>query len=228
MVIANNGREALEAVKAEPYDLILMDVQMPEMDGFEATALIRKWEHQDGRHTPIIAMTAHAMKGDRERCLDAGMDEYLPKPISSETLYKMIVDLSSDKSENLPESQSKGASQDTWPAIDKKSLLAAFDNDWEFLKEAIEMFISDFPGMLTAIQEAVQSRDATKLRHTAHALKGMVGNFQARQTAQVALTLEEKGRQGDFDGVDETYENLAQKMSNLEKTLTALAKEDTN
>jgi CheY-like chemotaxis protein len=94
VVVAGDGREALDAMSAtEPFDLVLMDVQMPEIDGLEATAQIREREHGTGRHVPIIAMTAHAMKGDRERCLQAGMDGYLAKPIQPQELFETIARL---------------------------------------------------------------------------------------------------------------------------------------
>ena len=90
VVVARNGKEAIGAWVAEPFDVVLMDVEMPEMDGFEATAVIRTQERQRGVHTPIIAMTAHAMKGDRQRCLDAGMDDYLSKPIRAGELFEKL------------------------------------------------------------------------------------------------------------------------------------------
>ena len=93
MVVAGNGKEALAAWEQQAFDLILMDVQMPEMDGFEATACIREREKGTGRHIPIIAMTAHAIKGDREHCLEAGMDGYVSKPIEAEQLLREIVDV---------------------------------------------------------------------------------------------------------------------------------------
>jgi CheY-like chemotaxis protein len=88
--VVNNGREALAALETDPFDLVLMDVQMPEMDGYEATAAIRERDRQSGRHTPVVAMTASAMKGDRERCLEAGMDDYIAKPITSRQLSRAI------------------------------------------------------------------------------------------------------------------------------------------
>jgi CheY-like chemotaxis protein len=93
VVVANNGKEAIAALSREPFDLILMDVQMPEMDGFEATAAIRQQERQTGQHIPIIAMTAHAMQGDHERCLAAGMDGYITKPVRPQILLEEIAHL---------------------------------------------------------------------------------------------------------------------------------------
>ena len=93
VVVANNGREAVQAHQKQPFDLVLMDVQMPEMDGFEATAVIRAWERGAATHTPIVAMTAHAMKGDREHCLEMGMDGYVSKPLQARLLFEVIESL---------------------------------------------------------------------------------------------------------------------------------------
>ncbi len=226
-VIADNGRMAVETLMGDHFDLVLMDVQMPEMDGFEATRQIRKWEHQHNTHIPIIAMTAHAMKGDRERCLEAGMDEYISKPISSEALFEMIAHLypeSSSTSLNPPTTTIRD-NKDLPQPFDRRTLLTAFDNDWGFLKEAVGLFISDFPAMLTGIQDAIKSKDSLKLRQTAHALKGMVGNFQAKKAAETAFILEEKGRIGDFENADNVYAKLKQEMFNLEQALIDLTKE---
>ena len=90
MTIANNGKEAISAVTSQQFDIVLMDVEMPEMDGLEATAAIRTWEKSRGKHVPIIAMTAHAMKSHREMCLEAGMDDYVSKPIRAQELFRKL------------------------------------------------------------------------------------------------------------------------------------------
>lgn len=222
--LVENGRKALEALANENFDLIFMDVQMPEMDGFDATIQIRKSEKQTARHTPIIAMTAHAMKGDRERCIEVGMDEYISKPINSDTLLKMIQSLVPHKT--LDTSTFKIAIGDT-PRFDSEALLDAFDHDWGFFNEAVEMFASDYPPMMEALKKALESKDAGSLRRTAHALKGMVGNFQGRDAAKAASELEEMGRQGMFDGADQACERLVKELAKLAKTLLDLSEKGT-
>jgi two-component system sensor histidine kinase/response regulator len=224
-IIVDNGIKAVEAVNRQSFDIILMDVQMPKMDGFEATAEIRKLDAQKGSHIPIIAMTAHAMKGDRERCLAAGMDDYISKPISSDALQNMIAELV-PAAKDSPQPPPKIEPKETPAAIDKKALLNAFDNDWVFFREAVDMFLSDFPGMLSNIEAAVKANDAKELQMTAHALKGMVGNFQAKTTAQAALALEEMGRNQDFSGAEKAFEKLTGEMKDLMQTLIVIAKEE--
>ncbi|MBN1662410.1 MAG: response regulator, partial [Deltaproteobacteria bacterium] len=224
--IVGNGIQAVKAAARQSFDIILMDVQMPEMDGFEAAVAIRKLESRTGRHTPIIAMTAHAMKGDRERCLAAGMDDYLPKPISSDALQNMIAELVpvAPGLSQPPANQKSEAPAAT--TFDKTALLKAFDNDWAFFREAVDIFLSDFPQMVSRIETAVHSNDAHELHLAAHSLKGMVGNFQAQGPARAALALEEMGRNRKLDGAEKALQKLTDEMTNLKQTLTAIAEEE--
>jgi len=221
-VIAENGLQAVEELSRDTFDLVFMDVQMPEMDGFEATREIRKREEQTGRHTPIIAMTAHAMKGDRERCLESGMDEYVSKPISSEALFEAIQALvpAAVSEEKPPAAEPL---ENTTQPIDKEALLSAFDNDWDFFKEAVDLFIDEYPQMMEAIHGAIKAADAATLERTAHALKGMVSNFQAELAAKTALSLEQMGREGAIESADQIFKSLAGELANLEKTLLEFA-----
>jgi len=226
-VIAENGILALEILDRESFDLVLMDVQMPEMDGFEATRAIREREKQTGGHTPIIAMTAHAMKGDRERCIEAGMDDYVAKPISREALLNAIQNLiQGEEKENneAAENQIPAVAEpsDAVPSFDRDTLLDAFDHDMDFLKEAVGMLLEDSPLMLEKIREALETGDAGRLKHTAHALKGMVGNFQAKTTSQAALTLETMGRRGELTDAEEAYETLVREMDRFKKNIINL------
>ncbi|MEJ2095916.1 MAG: response regulator [Deltaproteobacteria bacterium] len=211
--IVKNGSEAVAAFSSQSYDLILMDVQMPEMDGFEATAAIRDAEALQGGHIPIIAMTAHAMKGDRERCLEAGMDDYVPKPISPDALLNTIRALVPEKP--AVESVEGDPPAGDPPLFDKDALLAAFDNDPDFLKEIIEMFIADTPEMLRGIETAIHKNDALTLKRTAHALKGMLGNFQAQTAVEHAYALEKMGAEASFEKAREVLSQLVREVDVL-------------
>ncbi|MBI9083076.1 MAG: response regulator [Desulfobacterales bacterium] len=223
--IADNGVKAIEALDGDNFDLILMDVQMPEMDGFEATARIRAKEKNTGRPPiPIIAMTAHAMKGDRERCIEAGMDDYVSKPISAAHLMTAIVAL-------IPDAGKEGSRNEKLSTVepveqfDKDALLGAFENDWDFFLEAVGMFLEDFPPMLADIQKALKENNAETLKRQAHALKGMVGNFHARAAAGHAASLEIMGREGDLSDSDESLTRLEAELQRLKENLVQLTGE---
>ncbi len=218
-VIAENGLEALKILSEDSFDIVFMDVQMPEMDGFEATLKIREGEKKAGGHIPIIAMTAHAMKGDRERCIDAGMDDYISKPISSDMLQKAIKKLIPEK---IPKTDTTDVSGEVIASFDEASLLKAFDHDMEFFQEAFDMFVSDYPPMIEKLKNAIEDKDAELLKRTAHALKGMVGNFQGKDAAKEAFVLEEMGRHQEFSGAEETSKRLSDELLKLEKSLFSL------
>jgi CheY-like chemotaxis protein len=213
--IVRDGRQALDALKNESYDIVLMDVQMPNLNGLEATKAIRIEEQQSKSHIPIIAMTAHAIKGDRERCLDAGMDEYVSKPIDSDKLFNAIERLTGDQGK-------PGTTEDLAPGIDQELLLKAFDGDWDFLKEVVDIFLSDYPGLLDNLRRAHKDGESDTLMRAAHSLKGMLKNFQADSAAEIAFDLEKKGREDTFDGVPKAIENLAAKVTQLDQTLRAI------
>ncbi|MGD8366421.1 MAG: response regulator [Desulfobacterales bacterium] len=224
-VIVDTGVQALEALSGRDFDVVLMDVQMPEMDGFATTRAIRKREMETGGHIPIIAMTAHAMKGDRERCIEAGMDDYVSKPISSEMLFSSIRALV----RKTDDAGSTGAasSGDVPPAcgIDRDSILRAFDDDPEFLREAVEMFIAEHPVMMAQIRAAIDNGKAKILERTAHALKGMVGNFRCDDAMEAAYTLEKIGREEALDRAVEATESLSEKIEALDRQLRKILEE---
>ncbi len=220
--IVENGREACSAVSESHFDIVLMDVQMPEMDGFEATEKIREMENKTQTHVPIIAMTAHAMKGDRERCIEAGMDDYVPKPISSETLLNTINALVAQyPGGNAPEVESR----DGLALFDRKALLQAFDNDWNFFMEVVDMFVADYPQMMMDIRKAISNADPSVLERTAHALKGMLGNFQVDASVQKAFTLERLGRDGSLENAEEIFDALADELARLEEMFVDMSQE---
>jgi len=227
--IVENGREAIAAMSRDHFDIVLMDVQMPEMDGFEATHKIREMEKKSGAHVPIIAMTAHAMKGDRERCLEAGMDDYVPKPISSKTLLNAISALVPQKSGDeamidTTDTKNRGDR----PLFDREALLQAFDNDWNFFKEVVDMFVADYPQMMTDIKKAIADGDTSMLQRTAHALKGMLGNFQVDSAVQQAFALEKMGRDESLEKSQEIFKMLSAELDRLKRMFVDMSQEKMN
>ena len=154
-----------------------MDVQMPEMDGFEATAAIRRNEAITGTHIPIIAMTAHAMKGDRERCLGAGMDGYISKPVQAEELLK--IDGGARRSAPGP---IDGLDEPAHAVMDRSLALARVDGDEALLADLAKLFCEESPKMLAAVHEAVAAKDAERLQRAAHSLKGAVATLAAQES----------------------------------------------
>jgi CheY-like chemotaxis protein len=233
--LVENGRQALEVLNKEIFDIVLMDVQMPEMDGLIATRKIRELElkvqsskakesdSEDlsafslepsarAQRIPIIAMTAHAVKGDRERCLQAGMNEYVSKPIDSNKLFEAIEMLTKKTGEpDCPPVDSA--------TMDQELLLQAFDGDWDFLKEVVEVFLSDYPRLVETLRRAVKESDSDLLMRSAHSLKGMLKNFQAENAAEIAFELEEQGKAGNFNGVQAGIEKLADQISKVDHML---------
>ena len=223
--LVENGRQVLDALQNDTFELILMDVQMPDMDGLEATQVIREHEQTTGAHIPIIAMTAHAVKGDRDRCLEAGMDEYVSKPIDSDKLFDIIESLFQGRNSQVIQDGSGGKSID-FDGFDKELLLKAFDHDWDFLKEVVDVFFSDYPRMLNDLQQAYKDRDAPTLMRTAHSLKGMLRNFQSDAGADVAYEIEKKGKQEEFKGVGKNIETLARHLAGVEDELRKLIEQE--
>jgi HPt (histidine-containing phosphotransfer) domain-containing protein len=195
------------------FDIVLMDVQMPEMDGLEATAAIRRHEAGSGQRTPIIAMTAHAIKGDRERCLTAGMDDYISKPLDAELLKQIIERLTTARTPAAALAEGEA------PA---PGFLKAFENDWSFFAEVVEVFFSDYPRQLDSLRTSAERGDAATFRRAAHSLKGMLRNFQAEAAAEKAFHLENKGQRGELAGCRPLIEELAEEMKQLEAELRRL------
>ena len=215
VVVAGNGREALLALsKAAPdgFDMILMDVQMPEMDGFEATAAIRAQERESGRHIPIVAMTAHAMKGDRERCLEAGMDHYISKPIRAGDLLELV-----EQCVGVPCSKEGGAQSGAAPSDfpDRKKILELFDGDEKLYCEVVDTFREDGPRQLDSIRKAVADNDAGAVERASHLLKGSVGSFGAPGAFYAAQQLENLGRASDLSKAGEALDRLQDKITSL-------------
>ncbi len=213
-----NGIGVLRALESMTFDIILMDIQMPEMDGFEATVAIRKTERLTGEHVPIIALTAHAMSGDRERCLAAGMDGYISKPIQPTALFAAIDNLLPPPSQNRKAPQL--ADQD--PVVDEVSLRDRVDNDEQLLYELVELFRVDCPTWLQQIGEAIAAGSPRDLEMAAHGFKGAIGTFAAKSAFDAAARLESMGRDNRMDGATQAHATLEIEINRLRLALDAI------
>jgi PAS domain S-box-containing protein len=223
VTVAGTGREALEKLQpAVPFDLVLMDVQMPEMDGFETTAHIRRAEAGTGRRLPILAMTAHAMKGDRERCLEAGMDGYIAKPIQPQELLEAIARLvpPGGRGPNPPGKSGDGAAPEV---MDRAEALARVGGDPVLLRELALVFVDAAGQQLDDLRAALARGDAQGVRCAAHALKGSVGTFGARPAFEAAARVERLARSGDLAEAGRACAALEEALASLRPAVAALA-----
>ncbi|HTU22482.1 MAG TPA: response regulator, partial [Gemmataceae bacterium] len=217
IVVASNGREAVEAIERQTFDLVLMDVQMPEMDGLEATAAIRARERGSGRHLPIFAMTAYAMKGDRERCLDAGMDGYISKPVQPRELWEAIDRLIPPDDTAEPEETSAING-----VLDREEIQDRVGGDMVLLRELIDVFLTDCPRLWQNLRDALAQGDAHLLSRAAHTLKGSVGNFGAHAAREAAQQLELLAGKGDLMPAIEAARKLETELERLKPVLREL------
>ncbi|MDQ7051628.1 MAG: response regulator [candidate division KSB1 bacterium] len=221
--VAENGKKAVELWRSKPFDLILMDVQMPEMGGIEATKIIRSQEKQRGGHIPIIALTAHAMKGDEEKCLRAGMDGYATKPIRKDELFQEI-----DRIMNQIKSEDKTMAesiQNVADMLDPEAVLEGVAGDKELLEELVNIFQETSPEMLKNIRKALENKDAEALARAAHSLKGSVGTFSAQNAYNLAYQLEQLAKEGNLEKAEEVRMVLEDEINRLNPALQELVKE---
>ena len=222
VTLAGNGQEAVEAwseaERTSPFDLVFMDVQMPVKDGFQATAAIRQEEQKTGRHIQIVAMTAHAMQGDRERCLAAGMDGYLSKPVVLKDLLELLARRTAGKL-SASEAESEKAEEAPQAAWNYEVALARLDGDRDLLEEIIATLLDSEPGSMASLRDAVEASDPVRVAQAAHALKGAVSNVAAGAALAAATRLEDMGRAGALPGAVEQLGALEREMSNLTAAL---------
>ena len=203
-----NGRAAVEASRETPFDAILMDLQMPDMNGLEATVAIRAREATRGGHVPIIALTAHAMQGDRERCLAAGMDGYLSKPIDVNALIQAVEGVGDPSAPPAPSVAATGI-------FDEQGALAHTGGDRDLLREVIALFRTDARTSLRRIERAVDQRDGEALRAAAHALKGSIATVGSKPGRDLAAELEQMGRGERFDDARSACDRLRETLDLL-------------
>jgi TMAO reductase system sensor TorS len=246
-----DGTEALQALACERFDVVLMDVQMPGMDGLEATAAIRSRERDTGRHIPIIALTAHAMKGDRERCLEAGMDDYLAKPVDRKSLHAVLArwtppesgegarletadmqDLNrlapadtANAADGQPSPTPVSASQTE--VFDLDALRDRVEHDLDLLAEMVDLYLGSSPQLVEKIESAVAARDREQIANAAHTLKGMLNSMCASKCAETARHLETIGKSGDLAQAHHVLATLKKQLERLRTVLSKVAKEIT-
>jgi PAS domain S-box-containing protein len=223
-----NGKEVLSALEKIPYDLILMDVQMPEMDGFEATAAIRRKESEGGKHIPIIAMTAHAMKGDRQRCLEAGMDDYIPKPIQPQNLVDAIDRWLSraalEEGYIKPPEKSSAASE----VFDRKALLERVGGDEVFFNEILMTFLNDAPVQIEMMKEYLKGADLPRLEFQAHSLKGAAMNIGGNALQKAAFEVEFAAKNHELDKVVMLLDKVEKEFGKLKSVVATILGSQTN
>lgn len=224
VVMANNGREAVESFKSQYFDLVLMDVQMPEVDGFEATYEIRKYQSEQGNHrVPIVAVTAHASPADRKHCLSAGMDEYLAKPIRAADLYNLIESITGHRSTITKPSVSTSATSER--IVDWAKAFETVGGDRSLLEDLITVFLNDRETLFANISNAIDDGNANELRLSAHSLKGALTHLGGREPARLAAILEDIATARELEAKPEVLKEV---LGKLKISLVPLALEMTD
>ncbi|MCF7810316.1 response regulator [bacterium] len=214
--VASNGREAVDILSEKKYTMVLMDVQMPEMDGLEATKFIRDEKSSVLNHNiPIIAMTAHVMKGDKEKCLEVGMNDYISKPIQPKKLMEVIERWSDDKDKPYGEEVIDESSFDKFELFNIEDILNRLGDDEEILVEILEVFIEDIPKQIEIVREALIQQDSEQIRSQAHTLKSACGNVGAQSLQELSRMLEEAGKKNNLPKSKSIFENIEAEFSKL-------------
>jgi CheY-like chemotaxis protein/HPt (histidine-containing phosphotransfer) domain-containing protein len=214
--VAACGRDALAALAEAPFELVLMDMQMPDMDGAEVTAVIRRQEAGSGGRLPVVAMTAHATKEIRDRCLAAGMDGFVSKPINDADLWRAIAAAVPADAGVLVDEPAEAAPTTTadegGPAAD---VLARVGNNLTMLHDLLDVFRDDCAQLLPDLREAVRQQDGPRLAAAAHTIKGLVAFFESAAGTRAAVQLEEMGGQGTFAGAQDAIATLARETERI-------------
>lgn len=222
--VAANGKEALEQISKTGFDVVIMDLQMPMMDGYQATAAIRDRERQTDRHIPIIALTAHSTASDRNACLEAGMDAYLSKPINVAELIR-VTEASAQNSvprsvEKQGNPQSNGTPDGEF-SIDRDSIMKRLGGDEELFRSFIEVFTEDSPAMVQQLRSAIAESNSRLIQRSAHSLRGLAANFNATGVVDLTSKLEQAGKDGDLSEASSLMTQLNEAMEQLRDTLAA-------
>ena len=220
--LASDGREALAQEQTGDFDLLLLDIHMPELDGFEVARAIRQREQRTGRHLPIIALTARSRREDRQRCLDAGMDDFLTKPIRAADLWPTIDRVLARSPGQIPSPQSPIAPPPNLDLLDARGLLAGCGGDPALLAKMCKSLATRAPQQMTAIQDALQNRDLGRLREAAHKLCGLLSEFSSI-AGDLARDLEDLAANGNLEEARQVAETLSQRVADVLRLTNDLA-----
>jgi signal transduction histidine kinase/CheY-like chemotaxis protein len=212
VITARNGREAIVELARHRVDVAIMDLQMPELDGFRTAETIREWERTAGGHLPIVAMTASALSDDPERCASAGMDRFLTKPIPRDLLFRVVEELGAGAAPGAVPTELAG----------RPAFIAGLGGDVALARKLVDLFIEQCPKLLQAIREAIDEGDAERLRRSAHTLKGTISNFPAGPARGVAARMEIIGIDGDLGSAQDVYPILEHEVERLKQILPTL------
>lgn len=224
ITLANNGREAIDKLEVESFDVVLMDIQMPTVDGYQATATIRQMEDPERAGVPIIAMTAHAMKGDAGRCIEQGMNDYISKPIDSRRLIELVELWGASSSENgdtggtdseMPSKLESG----TRKVADFDNALKRMDGNRQLLNDLIDFLRADMPELIAKIEIGVASEDVPSVRRAAHSIKGLAANFDAERVMELAVSIEAAAANGNLEIGIAQLNSLRTAVAELERVL---------
>ncbi len=236
VTLVENGKAALDKLQKSDFDVIVMDIQMPVMDGLQATRSIRAMPDAGKSHVPIVAITAHAMKQDRDKCLAAGMNAYLPKPIDAQELLEVIEETYREGSEAAEQdtpaegipppcsdfSKKSGeteAQEPSEPIMDLGATRKRLRGNEKLLKDLIDYFLQDSPGLFEEFGQALEAGDAERAARTAHTLKGLASNFDAHRAVAIAKEIENLVRAGNLDKAAARNEEFTRRFEELTQAL---------
>jgi len=222
VTVVGNGRDAMDALEQQPFDLVLMDLQMPVMGGIEATIAIRQREQRLGGHIRIVAMTAHAMTGDREKCLAAGMDAYLSKPIDPAALF---AEVEHGESRGEPSRTPAPRTSTVSNPVEREALVKRLYGDERLAADVIRLFLDECPALVDEVRQALARRDLELIRQAAHTLKGAADTASARGVADAARTLETLARENRLEEIDDAWAQLAGEVGSLFRVHGPVAQE---
>lgn len=221
VTLANNGLEVLDLMQKDKFDLIFMDVQMPELDGYETTLRIRDAETVTGEHIPIIAMTAHAMKMHRDRCIEVGMDDYVSKPIKTDEVFKVMAKLFEGKEIAMKEAEQQVTKdeENSFQFFNLDFFSEQCVGDKMLMSELIKMFLKSVTPQLDSLDKAIAIRESFDLNRITHKMRGSISPFGAKATGDLLFILEAMGKENSWENIDEIY---ALAKTSVEKLMNEL------